>query len=134
VRLYIADTNGQSNSLLATAVRRGLREYRAAGVPVDILSSKPEFVAVVFAGLAFRANVDTRAAANQLKRLTVNTVNLLGPNEPLLRSLLFALARSIPGAIVGENAVQVPAGDLLPVPGVARSFRTRLDLVTVNGL
>ncbi len=133
VRVYIADPNGQSNQLLAQSVRLALREYRAAGVPVDVLSSKPEFVSIAYK-LAFAANVDTRAAIAQLKRLTVATVNLLGPNEPLLRSMLFALARSIPGAIVLADAVQLPGGDLVLGSGVSRSFKTSLDLVAVNGL
>jgi len=133
VRAYIADSNGQSNAILAESVRLVLREYRAAGVAVSILSSKPQFVSIAYR-LAFGANVDTRAAIAQLKRLTVATVNLLGPNEPLLRSMLFALARAIPGAVVASDAVQLPGGDLIPASGLSRSFKTSLDLVTVNGL
>jgi hypothetical protein len=133
IRLYIADKAGQSNALLASSVRTGLREYRAGGVPVDVLSSRPVMVPIDYL-VSFQPYVDTRAAAAQLKRLTVATVNLLGPNEPLLRSLLLALARSIPGAIVYDTAVQVPAGDILPTTGIGTSFRTSLDLVRVNGL
>jgi hypothetical protein len=134
IRLSIADANGQANALLVAAVRQGLREYRAAGVPVDILASKPQYVSISYEGLAFRANVDTTAAAAQLRRLTVSAVNLLGPREPLLRSLLFSIARSIPGAIVTASVVRVPAGDLFPTSGESVSFRTTIDRVKVNGV
>jgi len=133
VRVYIADRNGQSNSILAEAVRLALREYRAAGIVVDVLSSQPDYQEIAYR-VAFRSGVDTVAAINQLKAVTVATVNLLGPNEPLLRSQLFAIARSIPGAIVREDAVQIPGGDVEPVEGLPRSFRTSLDRVTVNGI
>jgi hypothetical protein len=68
----------------------------------------------------------------QLKALTVAAVNLLAPQETLQRSLLFALARSIPGAIVPDTAILLPAGDVVPDAGEV--IKTRLDLVVANGL
>lgn len=133
VRLYIADINGQANSLLIEATRRTLRDYRGAGVVVSILGSSPQLVDIEYQ-IPFTSSTDTRAAIAQLKRVTVATVNLLRPQEPLLRSMLFALARSIPGALVPENAVQLPAGDLVLPPGNSVSFKTTLDRVKVNGL
>jgi hypothetical protein len=131
VQLYITDAAGRSNALVADAVRSALREWRAGGIIVDVIATQPRFEPVNFV-LSFAAGTDTRAAVNQLKALTVAAVNVHAPQEPLRRSLLFALARSIPGAIVPETAVQVPAGDVVPSSG--QVIKTRLDLVTVNGI
>jgi uncharacterized phage protein gp47/JayE len=131
VQLYITDAAGRSNALIADAVRSALREWRAGGIIVDVIATQPRFEPVNFV-LSFAAGTDTRAAVNQLKALTVAAVNVHAPQEPLRRSLLFALARSIPGAIVPETAVQVPAGDVVPSSG--QVIKTRLDLVTVNGI
>lgn len=130
VLLYIADQNGQSNQILVQAVRNALLEWRAAGIVVDVLATAPQFEQVQYS-IAFRSGVDTLAATEQLRALTVAAVNLLQPGEPLQRSLLFALARSIPGAIVSDSAVVVPAGDI--VPDAARTIKTQLGLVLING-
>lgn len=131
VRLYIADKNGQSNTVLAEAVRLALREYRGAGVPVTVVSSSPQFEEIAYT-LAFKAGVDQRRAVQQLKFLVVNTVALLQPNEPLQRSMLFALARSVPGIVVADSAVTTPVGDVYPTDG--RTIRTTTDRVTINGI
>lgn len=131
VVLYIADDLGRSNGVLTDAVTQALREYRAGGIVVPVLTTRPRNEAIAYQ-LAFRSGTDTRAAIQQLKAITVAAVNSLFPQEPLQRSLLFALARSIPGAIVTEAAVQLPAGDIQP--GDQEVIKTSLDLVTVNGL
>ena len=131
VRVFIADNTGQSNTVLAQGVRNALREFRAAGIVVDVLTTVPRYETIAYQ-VAFRSGVDTRQAIQQLKSLTVNAVNLLAPQEPLQRSMLFALARSIPGSIVADNAVQVPAGDVFPSSG--QVIKTTFDRVTVNGL
>jgi len=131
ILLFIADDLGRSNAVLADAVRLALREYRAGGVPVDVQTTQPQFEAINYQ-ISFRSGTDTRAAIQQLKAITVASVNVLFPQEPLQRSLLFALARSIPGAIVPDNAVSLPAGDIVPTG--AAVIKTSLDRVTVNGL
>lgn len=131
VRLYIADKNGQANTVLAEAVKLALREYRAAGVPVSVITSSPQFVAVAYEVL-FTSGTDQRRAIQQLKTLTVNAMSAMAPNEILRRSMLMALARSIPGIVVPDNAVTNPAGDF--VPDIGRSLRTSTDRVTVNGI
>jgi uncharacterized phage protein gp47/JayE len=130
IRLYISDGSGRSNTVLAAAVRSALREWRAGGIIVDVITTAPQFEAVAYQ-VSFVAGTDTRAAVNQIKALTVAAVNLHAPGEVLRRSLLFAIARSVPGTIVPETAVAVPAGDLVPASN--RVLKTRLDLVTVNG-
>lgn len=131
IQLAIADSNGQSNSILAEAVRGALDDFRAAGIPVQVLTSNPVFQDIAYE-IGFRSGFDTRSASQQLKALTEASVNVLAPAEPLQRSLLFALARSIPGAIVGDAAVTLPAGDVQPA--FNETIKTSLSRITVNGL
>ena len=128
IRLFIADANGQANLLLVERVRIALLEFRAGGIQVDTSGATPVFEEIQFA-LAFQANVDTSAAFEQVRALTVARVNQLAPNEVLDRSLLFEVARSVAGVIVRDSAVPVPAGDIVPAQG--QIIRTRPDLVTV---
>lgn len=131
VRLFIADSLGRSNAILTDAVNLALREFRGGGIPVAVLTTRPRFENVSYS-ISFRSGTDTRAAVAQLKTLTVAAVNVLFPQETLHRSLLMALARSIPGAIVPDNAVSLPAGDVVPASGEV--IKTSLDRVLVNGL
>lgn len=131
VRLYIADKNGQSNSVLAEAVRLAIREYRGAGVPVAVISSSPQFESVSYL-IGFDRGIDQARAIQQLKTLTVNAMAALAPNEPLQSSMLMALARAVPGVVVRSGAIVVPLGDVYPDNG--RSIRTTFDRVTINGL
>jgi len=131
VRLYIADKNGQANAVLANAVRLALREYRGAGVPVAVIASSPLFADIGFT-LGFQNGTDQLRAVQQLKALVVSSVSALAPNEPLQVSMLMALARAVPGLVVGANAVTTPLGDLYPDAG--RTIRTTFDRVLVNGI
>lgn len=132
VYVTVADRNGQANSILAEAVRNQLVEYRGAGVVVDVITSNTLWESVAYDGIAFVSGTDTRAAVQQLKNLTVVAVNVLAPGEPLTLALLYSLARSVPGAIVREGAVYIPAGDVVPASN--ETIKTRLELVSVNGV
>lgn len=127
VFLYVADALGQANAALIAQVRAALFEFRAAGVFVDLSSAVPTFVPIVYQ-LRFAAGVDTTAAFVSVANATLAAVNALAPNATLQVSLLFAIARSIPGVIVDDDAVVAPVGDLVPSPG--QIIRTRLDLIT----
>lgn len=128
VFLYVADANGQANSVLVASVRIALIEYRAAGIIVDVSGAIPTFVQVTYL-LRFDANVDTTRAAALVRNATIAAVNALGPTQTLTVALLFSVARSVPGVIVLSDAIVAPVGDLVPDPG--QIIRTRLDLVTV---
>jgi len=127
VSLYVADALGQANAALVLAVQSALLEYRAAGVYVDVSSSIPLFVSIQYL-LRFAAGVDTTAAFARVQAATVSAVNALPPNATLPVSLLFSVARSVPGVIVLDDAVVTPIGDLVPSAG--QILRTRTDLVT----
>lgn len=129
VFLYVADALGQANSALVGLVRSALVEYRAAGVYVDVSGSIPTFVSIRYR-LRFAAGVDSTRAFALVQNATVAAVNALAPNATLTVALLFAVARSVPGVIVLNDAVQEPVGDLVPTPG--QIIRTRFDLVTAE--
>lgn len=132
VSVAIADSNGQANSLLAEAVTSALVEFRAAGIVVEVLITSPLFETISYQNISFITGIDSRAAISQLKSLTVAAVNILTPGEPLTVALLFSLAKSIPGAVVPQTAIGLPGGDVIPTS--QQVLKTRLDLVTVNGL
>jgi len=127
VYLYVADAQGNGNSILVAAVLAALVEYRAAGIIVDVSGAIPLFVSIVY-NLRFLAGIDTTAAFAQIQTATIAAVNALAPGQTLTVSLLFATARSVPGVIVLDDAIVAPVGDLVPVgPQV---IRTRADLVS----
>jgi hypothetical protein len=125
--LYIADPNGQANAALASAVKQQLLEFRGAGIPVDVFASVPYFVDIKYR-LGFASNVDPTAAFAQVQLATVFAVNSLRPKQTLQRSLLISVARTVPGVIVNDDAVVVPAGDLVAVGN--QTFRTSAARVT----
>ena len=127
VYLYIADANGQSNAVLNAEVLSALLEYRAGGVIVNVFGATPTYQAIQYL-LAYQANVDTAAAFDAVRASTVAQVNSLRPGATLERSLLFQTARSVSGVIVGDDAIVVPTGDVVPTAG--QIMRTRKDLVT----
>lgn len=127
VYLYIADANGQANNALVQAVLGALLEFRGCGVIVTVIGTLPVFVPIQY-NLRFAAGVDSTLAFAQVRSATIAAVNSLLPNQTLQVSLLFSVARSVPGVIVLDDAVVVPVGDLVPAPGTV--IRTRPDLVT----
>lgn len=127
VALYVADALGQANSVLVANVRAALVEYRAAGVYVDVSGAIPIFVPIRYL-LRFEAGVDTSRAFDLVRSGTLAAVNALAPNQTLTVALLFAVARSVAGVIVLDDAIVEPVGDLVPDAG--QVIRTRVDLVT----
>lgn len=111
--LYIADALGQANVALAAAVKQRLREYRACGVPVNVYAAVPYYQDVTWK-LGFLTGFDPSAAFAQVQLATVFAVNNLKPRETLERSLLFAAARKVPGVVVSDTSLVVPAGDVVP--------------------
>lgn len=127
VTCYIADANGQANAALVDAVRTRLVEYRAAGVVVDVYGGTPTLVPIVLR-LRFAANFDSTLVFDSVRRAIVAAVNVLPPGDTLTRSLIFAVARSVPGAIVLDDAIVSPVGDVVPTGGEV--LRTAVELVT----
>lgn len=129
VQLFVADTNGQANQILADAVRLALDDFRAAGIVVDVFGATPRFEDITLR-LRFTTGTDTAAAVEELRFLIVVAVNALGPNEILPVSLLYQQARRVPGIIVLDDSVQEPLGDV--VPNLGEIIKTSADLVKVE--
>jgi uncharacterized phage protein gp47/JayE len=129
--LYIADINGQANAMLIDDVIAALLEWRAGGIKVFVIGAVPVFQPISYL-LRFLTGIDQAQAFQQLRQSTVARVNQLAPQAPLLRSLLFEIARSIPGILVFDDTVTNPIGDVIPPDGSGQVIRTRPDLVTAS--
>jgi uncharacterized phage protein gp47/JayE len=134
VFLFIADLNGNANAALISAVQAALLEWRAAGVPVIVQGSEPVFVDIEY-NLQFEAGFDSTVVFQQVQNAVLSFVNLLPPgtgqpNGPgvLRESDLLAIARSVTGTIVLDDALINPVGDVVPAQG--QSLRTALDRIT----
>lgn len=129
VQLFVADANGQANQLLTDAVSLALVEFRCAGVFVSVVGATPRFEDIRFR-LRFAAGVDTAAAFEEVRFLTVVAVNGLPPNTILPTSLLLEQARRVPGVIVLEDTMVEPVGDV--VPNLGEILKTRADLISLE--
>lgn len=129
VFLYLADANGQANATVVEEVRVALLEYRCGGVQVVIVGGTPTYVTIQY-HLRFATNVDTAAAFESVRATTLARVNQLAPQETLPVSMLFEIARSVPGVVVLQDAVALPAGDVVPPDGSGQVIRTRTDLIS----
>lgn len=127
VLLYVADDNGNCNSALLSAVRLALRDWRAGGVPVSLIGSVPSYLAFVLriGVLDGFSSLDVQALA---RGAVVGAVGRLVTNDTMRRSAIFAALHSVPGAVVGTDAIVSPALDVVPARG--GTLRTRLDLIT----
>jgi len=127
VILAIADSNGQGNAALATAVRGAEVEYRAAGVIVDVIAAVPTYQAIELL-LRFRTGFDSAVVFASVQQAVVAAVNALAPGATLPVSLITAAIRRIPGVIVLDDAVSIPVGDVVPAQN--QVLRTTLALIT----
>jgi len=127
VTAYIADANGNSNAALEAAVVTALYEWRGGGVPVPVVGATPVYQAIALR-LRFVAGIDTGIAFDRARLAVVAAVNQIGPQRTLAVSLITEACRRVPGVIVLDDAVQTPAGDVVPATG--QIIRTTLALVS----
>lgn len=125
--LYIADVNGQSNTLLNTAVDLALMEYRCGGIVVTVYGATPTYQPVSL-DLSYEAGIDTVAAWSNVRAAVVAAVNGLRPGETLEVAVIIEAAKSVTGVLVADDAVVAPTGDVVPTTG--QIIRTSNDLVT----
>lgn len=130
VYLFVADANGQCNSTLVAAVRAVMREWACGGLPPRVIGSIPSFTTIVLK-LGVAEGYSPTAVREQALSVVIAAVNALAPGKTLQRSLIIAALRSVPGAVVNDDAVVSPALDLVPsTPGT--SYKTREDLVVFS--
>lgn len=130
VELFIADSSGVASSTLAARTLTALAEYAAAGIYVRINTSRPVIESVSYQ-LTFRAGVANKRLSDEIRNATVEYINSLGVNEPLLRAELMSLLSRFKadGLIVNDGTIIVPAGDVYPAQGT--TIRIRPENVTL---
>jgi uncharacterized phage protein gp47/JayE len=124
--VYIADASGSANTALVTAVQTELVNWRAAGVPVNVVGATVVYQDITIA-LTFAAGYDTSAVRDQVREAIVAAVNELKIAETLYRSTIVAAARGVLGVL--DCVVTDPAGDV--VPAANQLLRTSNERVTI---
>lgn len=133
VQLVISDQDGNASTDMVTAVADSLLEYRAAGIPVDVLTGTVFFQSVRWAP-AFQTGVDEALATQRLIATTVAVAQFLPPGPgrgTLLRSKLIGAAQQVPGIIIGDASLAYPVGDVVPT-SVDQMIRVRATDVSVR--
>ena len=115
VQLTIADASGNANPTLVQLVANELVDYRASGIPVQVIGGtlvtpSPQ----VQWHVAFQSGYDQVLAAAQLRAVTVAVAQYLGPGATLFTSSLIAAAKTVPGVIISSNSLVLPIGDVIP--------------------
>ena len=113
VQLVVGDQNGNASSALLKAVANALLAYRAAGIYVQVISGIV-FQQSVQWELAFATGIDEALAVSRVRAVTVAVAQFLAPGSTLLRSSLISAAQSVPGVIVNDSSLALPAGDVVP--------------------
>ena len=116
VQLVIGDRNGNASTVMIQEVIDTLLEFRAAGIPVQVLGGTVTNIAVTWK-LAFLTGFDEQLATARVRAVTVALAQFLppGPQSGILyRSNLIAAAKSVPGVIVRDDSLAYPLGDVVP--------------------
>lgn len=133
-QVTVADRAGNGNSALAARVIAVMDETRALGVPVAVFGGTSIYVAIEISGLEFKNANTTNDVREQIREAIVQDVGLLANGEPLSIGYLFStLLRFKDKVFAPETCIVQPADDLFPTSS-AKAFRTRSDLVKINGL
>jgi uncharacterized phage protein gp47/JayE len=129
VTLYIADSSGGASAAQGAAVLLALEEWRAAGIPVAVVTGAPQMTSVQYS-LKFTPRADTVGLTSIILAATVGFVNGLPVNTPLTRAALFSLLQRYTenGLLPDDTSIVVPAGDVVPDAG--RSLRAQPEDVT----
>jgi hypothetical protein len=113
VQLIIADVNGNASATMMQQVREELLEYRAAGIPVQVIAGIVDNELVEW-DIDTLSNFDSAQVVEEVRAVTVAVAQFLAPGATLFRSTLIAAARTVPGAIVRDDSLVVPATDIVP--------------------
>lgn len=116
IQLVIADRDGNATPSLEQDVANMLLEYRAAGIPVKVVSGVVTYQTVSWA-LAFQQGINEAEAREQIRAITVAVSQFLppGPERGILyRSTLLAAARTVNGVVLRADALRDPLDDVVP--------------------
>ena len=116
--LVFGDEGGQGNQAVAAEITEAMEEYRAAGVPVNVIPASRQYVTIKWKGLKAAQGYSLAALKTALAKQHQATVNLaLGPKLTLYLNALHADANKIAGLIVPSGSLVGPAGDVPPENG-----------------
>ncbi len=116
VQLIIGDLNGNATGDMLTAVANSLLAYRALGIPVFTSAGQVTYQPVEWSP-AFQTNINQSLALQRLAAVTVAVAQYLAPGPTsgiLYRAKLIAAAQQVPGLIVTDASLVIPAGDVVP--------------------
>ena len=113
VQLTVGDQNGAASSDLLKAVATALLAYRAAGIFVYVIGGIVVYQNVQWS-LAFSVGTNEALAMNRVSAVCVAIAQFLAPGATLYKSALLSAAASVPGVIVSDSSLILPAGDVVP--------------------
>lgn len=128
VELIVGDVNGNATTDMIQAVKDILLQYRSAGIPVFVSAGTVVPTPVVWS-LAFDSGIDTVAAQQDVRAVSVAVSQFFNPGATLYRSTLSAAAKTVPGVIVRQDSLIAPAGDVVPTDNT-KIIRILPELVT----
>jgi len=130
VDLFIADSSGLSNDVLARLVQENLVDFRAAGIQVIIGTSLPVIVTIQLRLQFAAGTTDTVAISESVRAAVFDYVNSLTVGETLFRNSLGTLLERFKssGLLPDQGTVVEPAGDVVPDAGT--TLRTTLASIT----
>jgi uncharacterized phage protein gp47/JayE len=112
-QVIVGDDNGNSSPDTIQAVVDELLNWRPIGIPVRVVGGVVRPVPVVWR-IGLEDGADSFRVAAQVRAATVAVAQFLNPGQDLLRSALLAGARVVAGAIVRDDSLVAPVGDVHP--------------------
>jgi uncharacterized phage protein gp47/JayE len=116
VQLVVGDRNGNASGATLQSVRDKLLEYRAAGIPVQVLGGTVTYSSAAW-NIGVLTGYDEALVVSRIRAVTVAVSQYLapGPNVGILyRSTLIAAAKTVPGAVVRDTSLRFPLTDVVP--------------------
>lgn len=129
VKVQVADRLGECSAALSMAVRAELMHWRPCGMSVQVVAASVTYVEVVI-GITTKSGFDAGAVADQVRAAIVARLAHIQPGETLYHHVILSAAKSVTGALVGDDAVTEPETALAAASG--QVYRTKPGLVTVT--
>lgn len=129
VNVYIADVDGGSNSTLEANVATELENWRAAGIPVNVIGGELYNITIALS-LTVRTGVDSAAIASDIKKAIVARINKLKIGESCSQALIQQAAMNVDPDGILNVTVTTPVGTV--VPSANQLIRTTTGDITVS--
>ena len=116
VQLVVGDRNGNASSAMLQQVRDTLIEFRAEGIPVQVIGGTVTYVPVAW-NVGTLTGYDEALVISRIRAVTVAVAQFLAPGPDvgvLYRSTLIAVAKTVPGAVINDSSLAYPLTDVVP--------------------